>query len=341
MVQRFKFLWILILLCTGCIKEFDLDFDAETGTLVVDGYISDEQAVYTVNLSRTGSFDNLNTEPVRGAEVRISSSNQENALMQETEPGRYELDFEELKGQTGVSYSLHIKTTGGEEYHSTPELLNPASPIDTVYFEYFTSVESIGDFSSVRTGNYQVYVDVQDDPATQNFYRYRTNRIYEVFTDLPPVMGPPPPCCYTCYLSFSTQDAVFLSSDEFVNGNIINRIPLNIIPNNSSGRVLIEVTQLSLSQQAFRFWRQIQQQQESVGSIFDPPPALIRGNIYKVGDPDEVVLGYFSASSVRRDNVMIVRGNYPEEGRDSERKTGDCRTEYPGATSNRPPEFDL
>jgi hypothetical protein len=34
------------------------------------------------------------------------------------------------------------------------------------------------------------------------------------------------------------------------------------------------------------------------GSLFDPPPGTVKGNLYNAGDPNELILGYFSVSGV-------------------------------------------
>jgi hypothetical protein len=69
----------------------------------------------------------------------------------------------------------------------------------------------------------------------------------------------------------------------------------------------ILVHQMSISPNAHRFLRLIQQQIKISGSIFDQPPANIRGNIYNLKNPDEVVIGYFMASDVDTKEVYIYK----------------------------------
>jgi len=67
------------------------------------------------------------------------------------------------------------------------------------------------------------------------------------------------------------------------------------------------IRQYSLSSQAYDFWQTAQMQREETGSIFDPVPSNISGNIFNVNDPDELVLGYYSASAVQEMRFDICK----------------------------------
>ncbi|MEQ8812271.1 MAG: DUF4249 domain-containing protein, partial [Imperialibacter sp.] len=45
--------------------------------------------------------------------------------------------------------------------------------------------------------------------------------------------------------------------------------------------------------------------------VFDKPPVTVNGNFFNVNDPDEQVLGYFGASSVKVKAVYFRRDNIP------------------------------
>jgi len=65
--------------------------------------------------------------------------------------------------------------------------------------------------------------------------------------------------------------------------------------------------QLNFSQDAFRFLRLVKQQFTISGSVFDPPPANIRGNIISLDDPEEVVFGFFIAAGESQQRVYIKK----------------------------------
>ncbi len=65
------------------------------------------------------------------------------------------------------------------------------------------------------------------------------------------------------------------------------------------------LSQISISPEAYRFLRLVKQQTEISGSVFDPPPANIRGNMISLDDSEEVVLGYFMAGAEARSELYI------------------------------------
>lgn len=49
----------------------------------------------------------------------------------------------------------------------------------------------------------------------------------------------------------------------------------------------------------------------NTGSVFDTPPAPIRGNIQNVNDPDEVVLGNFEVANVKLTRIYTTQADVP------------------------------
>ncbi len=52
---------------------------------------------------------------------------------------------------------------------------------------------------------------------------------------------------------------------------------------------------------------------ENAGTLFDPTPTAIPGNIYCIDNPEEPVLGYFEASGVSTRRVFINRDLMPSD----------------------------
>ncbi|NJN26028.1 MAG: DUF4249 family protein [Cyclobacteriaceae bacterium] len=63
-------------------------------------------------------------------------------------------------------------------------------------------------------------------------------------------------------------------------------------------RHYFSVYQYAMTKKAYDFWEKIKLTSAPSGNIFDLPPATVRGNIYNIEDKDELVGGYFEASSV-------------------------------------------
>lgn len=69
------------------------------------------------------------------------------------------------------------------------------------------------------------------------------------------------------------------------------------------------IEQMSLSRKAYNFWRNVDQQANNSGGIFDTAPAAIRGNLKNVNDNSDIILGYFQVSAVEQKAVYIQRNN--------------------------------
>lgn len=67
----------------------------------------------------------------------------------------------------------------------------------------------------------------------------------------------------------------------------------------------VDVTQRTLTQSAFVFWTQIEEQVEDVGDPFAPPPSPVPGHLRNETGPEARVLGYFSAAGATQATVCI------------------------------------
>jgi len=92
------------------------------------------------------------------------------------------------------------------------------------------------------------------------------------------------------------------------------------------GKYHVEVKQLSLSEEAFRYWSSIETQVSSTGSIFDPPPVAIPGNITNCTHPDDIAFGFFGASSISTKSIFIPESEAPCPPDDVIDWPDDCRT---------------
>jgi hypothetical protein len=109
-------------------------------------------------------------------------------------------------------------------------------------------------------------------------------------------------------------------------------------------KFLVTAHQFAITERAYHFWNSIYMQQTSVGSIFDPTPQRIKGNIEKADEENKVALGFFTTASVHSQKLLIRRG---EEAKRLKIKdshllpvwVGDCRQFYDGSTIIKPAEF--
>jgi Domain of unknown function (DUF4249) len=319
----------------SCIDEIELPIRVEKPKLVVDGLITNEPGPYLVKLSFTGKYQNSLSTPanlaLNGAKVTISDNRGRSSELRQDvlELGTYRTIDPNFRGNAGYTYKLEVLLPSGEKYATKPGVMQPVAPILNLSYEY-KKVESLN-----TTDGYQVFVDTKDPANEQNFYRWSaygfsrwesTGAICGAFS---PIL-----CYQYCWVP-TDYPQVLLYSDASINGNVIKKYPVFLSPIRAIGNHFIEITQYSLSKDAYTFWSLYEEQRKRVGTIFDPQPAPIEGNLVNQTDPTDIALGYFSVSSVSKKKLTIpieqnVRTN------PSFIKLGDCRKAYINGTLDRP-----
>ncbi|MGA0560709.1 DUF4249 domain-containing protein [Larkinella sp. VNQ87] len=290
-------LWIGL---ASCIDQVSLPIRNEKPQLVVDGLITNEKPPYTVRLSYSGSFtfdqENPQDQKITDATVTLrDDAGRSTSLAHDAmNAGFYRTTDSTFVGQPGRSYTLTIRLADGKTYVSAPEQMPTVPTIDSVYAR-FTPTESVA-----LPYQYYFYADVNDPANQANYYRW-TAYTYTArrSTGVSCCLGCTAICFDRCWVQYFSQDVNILS-DNGVNGN---RLPQRLVmrsPIYTPGPTLVEVQQYSLTPAAYQFWRLFKEQQSRTGTIFDPLPASVMGNITNTSDPTEQALGFFGASAVAR-----------------------------------------
>ncbi|MDZ7935097.1 MAG: DUF4249 family protein [Emticicia sp.] len=115
-------------------------------------------------------------------------------------------------------------------------------------------------------------------------------------------------CGTSCWDIFYSSD-INIFSDIFTDGQLQKNKLVAQIPLYQSNQCLVGIQQMSLSPNAFRYFKLIQDQSINTGTLADTPPAPIKSNVYNKDDAGELVLGYFSVSSVYEQKYMLTRKN--------------------------------
>lgn len=106
-------------------------------------------------------------------------------------------------------------------------------------------------------------------------------------------------------------------------------------------RVRIEVNMRSLSPQAFKFWKAIQDQQEAVNNLFQPLGGRIPSNFVQKKGAAAPVFGLFYATSISTKVMYINRWDVPYEELippvdDPKLGAFSCLKLFPHATTSKP-----
>ncbi len=331
---------VLCLVCFmfSCIDE--IPFSRTSGNLediVIDGFITDQQEPYRVRLSRAVRVTTLqnNFRPVEKAEVKIEDDTGLVVQLNETSPGIYQTDTAQMRGEVGRSYRLNVRTADNSTYQSTWQKMLPVVKMDTLFFEVEDYVETFtnlnGSTVEIDRNRLKMLAGINTTGSDAGFYRVKTRQIEEILTSTLA-------CCSQCWVIFEFPDVniILVDGTRFRGQQLVN---VGTVSYTQLSEYFIEVELLSLSQEAFDFWNVVKEQRSINGSIFDPLPSTLRGNIEKIGS-DEVVTGFFSASASTKRSMIIDRSNIsPPPKAGVTLREGDCRA-ISGATTEKPDVFN-
>jgi hypothetical protein len=276
-------------------------------------------------------------QPVNNAEVYLEDNEGNLEPMQSIGLGKYITKADGIQGKVGNQYWLNITLPDGSSYRSKPETLLPVPAIDSVYYRIVE--ETLYDpanrpYSSTKL---PIYVSVQDPAANDNFYRWDWNALEQIFTLEPPI--PSDTIVTTCYFipSFKRNNSIIIAGDEFNNGNEFEQL-IYTLPFDRSSQFLITIDQYSLNKGAYEYWQLVLQESRRTGSIFDPAPINVAGNIVSEDDTQKTALGYFMASTVISRRLLVDRSAVKGTPDDA-RLVGDCRYLYPNSFEEKPEGF--
>ncbi len=340
----------LHLLLSACIDPYDLEGEINgTSMLVVDGMITNAVGPYQVKLSYSStSLKGYEDTPLEGAQISITDDigNEAVLIPIHNQAGVYSTDSLGIQGQSGRTYQLHITLPDGRRYVSQPETMPAVPPIDSIYAVLESRPYLTETNLELLEWGMEIYLNTGSNTSQGGFYRWDWVDTYEILTPMPPISGP-----FNCWISSRQVRYLNLATSQGLSRDRIERRPITFVSKRTKKlgvRYSILVKQYALTRSAYDYWEKIQDQIESAGSVFDPPPAQILGNMYNPDDEDELVLGYFQASSVTEKRLFINRSQVPSQGGSvggfTECQEGmpmlpdycyDCST-YPGATPVRP-----
>ncbi|HVS94398.1 MAG TPA: DUF4249 domain-containing protein [Mucilaginibacter sp.] len=296
----------------GCRKAYDPKIAAvTTNYLVVAGAINSGPAeTTTITLSRTVKLAvKTSSTPVLYAVVNIEGDdNSSYTLIGDGLTGNY--TYHGLTLDPAHKYRLRIKTTdNNKEYLSDYVPVKEAPPIDSIGF-------------TIKSNGIQVYVNSHDPTNSTHYYRwdyeegwrFHANYFSSYYSDGQEIVPrTPAQVIYTCYSDHKSDDIV-LGSSAKLSSDVIYQNPVIFIPSTSEkieSLYGIMLKEYALTPDAFTFWTNMRNNSESLGSIFDPLPSNINGNIHCLTNPSEVVIGYVSAGSVQSKKFFINSGQLP------------------------------
>ena len=305
-ISLFLSLYFLSLL-TGCVDPYrPPEITSPNSYLVVNGFFdSAPGATTTISLSRTQNLADpkLPTAETK-AVVTIEMPNKTAYTLKEGTSGAYTLTG--VMPVVGETYRLHIKIRG-QDYYSDYVPVVPTPPIDSI---------------SWRAENDGLQINVNTHDPTNNTHYYRwdfasTWEYYTLYNSLLEIKNTQIvdrlQSVFRCWGSDNSTNIITTSTNR-LSQDVVSQFPLLHIPSTSiklGVKYSIMVRQIGLTQAGFEYYDQLARITQNVGSIFDPQPTQITGNIHSATTASDLVLGFFRVGTVDSKRLFISRSQLP------------------------------
>lgn len=291
----------LVLLCQ-CLDPYNAPSTKENlNYLVVDAFLNGTDKYCKVALSRSSPLTGTAGIVIESnATVWLEDENGTLILLPEEKPGEYSKN--NLPLAKSIKYRIKIVTQDGKEYVSDFSSVLATPPISDVTWE----IDRVG---------LNINVSTADASNKTHYYQWRFNEtwLYKSAFDavlklengsvVPLIEG-----TYKCWRSNASTD-ILINSSKNLDEDVISDFTLTTVPWSSprlSEKYSTLVEQRALTKDAYDYQLQLKKNTEELGTLFDPLPSRIIGNITCTTSPDEFVLGYFTASQVQKKRMFVA-----------------------------------
>lgn len=284
----------------ACVDEIKLNVDTEQRSFVVDGFVTDSLGDFKLEISQSSVIgignDNI-LDPIPNATIQLLDTDGGSYPYEELvdDPGIYMLyNFKALRGK---EYFIDIILPDGKHYQSTPSAVRSSSKINNISYEVTeeTFRNNAGQLVTQDIISAKIATDVSE-AETPPFLRWRVEGQYQLQENYPRALSPK-----RCYIDvdLDLNDIRIFDMSQVNNGMLFEQVIAEAEYDFRFGeQFCFHVSQFSISEDEFNYWTSIKEVIDIDGSLFDPPPGTVVGNIRNVDDPNDVAVGYFSVASV-------------------------------------------
>ena len=298
----------------SCITPYEPHIDSKNlNKFVVTGQVSDNSEYQIVSISTSSSIGNPRYIPVSNCSVTILDDNGNQFTMKEAEAGTYKAKIPASYLTVGASFKVEIFTSDGVNIESDFDRINECPPVDSVYFSREEIPTNIAGYVTIGL---QFYTDLNGGNLKSRFFRWEALETWEYQVDYPREwwydgtvhrIVPPDDSRKVCWATQLAKGIYTLSTENLVE-NKYYRLPLNYVDNHSPklkyGYSLL-LKQYALSKAAYSYWDQLRTNSSEQGGLYEKQPLSIEGNLHNNTNPDQKVLGFFSASSVKSKRIFL------------------------------------
>jgi hypothetical protein len=308
-----KFLLLAIML-SSCIRPFEPHIlSKDINKFVVSGQITDNSDYQTVSISKASSVGEPQYIPVSNCNVRILDDTGNEFLMEESSPGIYKAQINRNYLNPGTSYKVDILTSDGVNIESDFDRMSECPVIDSVYY---VRKEGLTNSQGLVSNGLQFYVDLDCGSINSHFFRWEAVETWEhhapyarewYYDGTVHHIWPPDSSRIVCWTTQLVRNIYTLSTLNLVENKYF-MLPLHFVDNHTSrlmyGYSLL-INQIAMSEEAYSYWDQLRINSSEQGGLYEKQPLAIRGNLHNNTNPDQVILGFFSAASVKSKRIFV------------------------------------
>jgi hypothetical protein len=338
-----KNLFLFILLITGtcsCISPYDFSLEDNPKFLLVDGQIYDQDSC-VIRLYYTNQRNNDPTNQViADAKIQvIENGNKRINFIFEEVGQKYKPEKLTFRGCVNCSYQLSIILPNGQEYISTIDTLKTPDRYTNIFDTYNSQKKA-----------FEVYADLKPKSSANLFYQtYFINYERCKFcadcvscSGYETVPNVPCPGLFKSCTSAKRGDTQFLENRynygfrcdisnpksyncwNFKRQRYYSIFADNILPIGSNRtqkfldvpltdytRYYLEVYQNNITSDAYRYMKSLEENGQRTGTLTDPTPPIITGNVYLKSDEKQKVLGFFQVSGQQKYGYYVEKAKAP------------------------------
>ncbi|GAA0881367.1 hypothetical protein GCM10009119_43370 [Algoriphagus jejuensis] len=305
-------IWLVFFSLTliACVDEIYLEVPAAESNLVIDAWLGPSTDQSYVRVYRSAPFlsGTINPSYTKVPVARMyfeDESGQKTYLFNIPDTTLFYRTQHFKEFETGKKYRLNVLTRTEEEYQSDWVVMPEPSVVekmDVIPREKPVIVYSSGVPLTVNAVVADLNLSISNPSGEEVGFFIETDGISEVFTT-----GDSENCICNCYRPVPAMyGGMNLESSKYEQGNR-SSVKVGELSVTSLGRFYTESIVKTVSRDNLGYLEQINKQQRSTGSIFDPAPFKIKGNIKSLTEPDKEVMGNFMVFQETTFSQMLYR----------------------------------
>ena len=156
----------------------------------------------------------------------------------------------------------------------------------------------------------EIKVNTHDDSDQTRYYRWEWIETWEIITPITSSFYPDEARCWQT----AGTGMISIGTSEHLIHDVIEDYPIYFVSTETNKlriKYSVLVNQYSLSREAYSYWKNLQDITQNTGTLFDPTPAMVTGNISNTSNPEIPVLGIFQASALKQERIFIDRAEIP------------------------------